>query len=145
MWNATQESTFEFLTTLLAELADVFSDKMFMVGGDEVDFGCECDDYSCLPLVTLMCSCWLSRMHWSSHAGWESNPAVQKFVSSKGWDKGNQCNRTSGCASKKLESYYAQRLVCHFASNSQSPSLFFANQLGTAHLPVHVDWDLLVK
>ena len=51
-----KESTFAFLATLLAELAEVFPDKMFMVGGDEVDFGC-----------------------------WESNPDVQKFVASKGW------------------------------------------------------------
>ena len=84
------QSTFEFLTTLLAELADVFTDRMFMVGGDEVDFGC-----------------------------WESNPAVQEFVSSKGWDKAN-CNRTSGCTSKKLESYYAQRLLAILAAQNAS-------------------------
>jgi hexosaminidase len=36
----TKESTFSFLTTLLAEVAPLFEDKMFMVGGDEVDFGC---------------------------------------------------------------------------------------------------------
>lgn len=41
---------------MLAELGTLFPDKMFMVGGDEVDFGC-----------------------------WESNADVQSFVASKGW------------------------------------------------------------
>lgn len=54
--NPAKETTFEFLTTLFAEVASLFEEKMFMVGGDEVNFGC-----------------------------WQSNPEVVAFAESKGW------------------------------------------------------------
>jgi hexosaminidase len=55
----TKESTYTFLEALFGEVATLFGEKMFMVGGDEVDT-----------------SCWLS------------NPSVVNFVKQKGWSNG---------------------------------------------------------
>ena len=52
----TKEATFTFLSSLLAEIKPLFDVGMFMVGGDEVDFGC-----------------------------WMSNPEVVAFAEQKGW------------------------------------------------------------
>eukprot|EP00040_Diaphanoeca_grandis_P018300 m.96192 g.96192 ORF g.96192 m.96192 type:complete len:609 (+) comp26874_c0_seq1:62-1888(+) len=52
----TKDSTYTFLETLFGEITTLFDEKMFMVGGDEVDY-----------------SCWLS------------NPSVVAFVHAKGW------------------------------------------------------------
>lgn len=51
-----KNTTFAFLTTLLAEIIPLFESGMFMVGGDEVQYDC-----------------------------WASNPEVVKFVKSQGW------------------------------------------------------------
>eukprot|EP01050_Picozoa_sp_SAG11_P001731 SAG11_NODE_79_length_17750_cov_28.445980_7_plen_928_part_00 len=80
----TKEATFTFLRTLLAEIKPLFSDNMFMVGGDEVDFGC-----------------------------WQSNPDVVAFAEQKGWDN-------SSAGMKRLESYYAQRLLSILAAQNSS-------------------------
>eukprot|EP00035_Acanthoeca_spectabilis_P012649 m.229213 g.229213 ORF g.229213 m.229213 type:complete len:664 (+) comp15677_c0_seq1:33-2024(+) len=54
-----KESTFSFLSTLLKEILPLFKSGMFMVGGDEVDYGC-----------------------------WASNPTVRDFCAKQGWGNG---------------------------------------------------------
>ena len=48
----TKETTFAFLKTLLAEVAPLFEDKMFMVGGNEVDFGCWQSNHDVVAFAT---------------------------------------------------------------------------------------------